>query len=269
MSEQKDFPAAHGEAVALRRELAPAAKIEEGKDAACARLQHQFYEQQATLLSQIEHWKKVCAEYRIDAERLRRWRRVRQRIAPDGSLRHLILVVIRAVFERRSQNSGEGVREARLLLRCEHPNLSTGAMVSGFCCVQGWAWPMVSVDRIEILVDEAHIGNAFYGFVRPDVIHSRAERGNDPHLGFAFRLDTSNLSAGIHQLKIVAIDKNGETTSVEGSIEVIPQQKNQQASFGGPHNDSRSITTNSTANLDRHVAATVTSADAAHLEGSE
>jgi rhamnosyltransferase len=119
-------------------------------------------------------------------------------------------------------------RNANLILKCEQPNLTAGEKISGFSLVRGWASPRSRVKRIEILVDQAHVGAAFYGFARPDVIRSSPELGGEIHLGFAFRLDATKLSIGSHVLKIVAIDEKGQTTSLEGNIEVVQQRQSKE-----------------------------------------
>ena len=225
MSGPKDFPLADGEAPA-KMAAAPQAKP---NGAATVRPPHEANEEQTALLGQIEHLKEACAEYREDAEKLRRLRRVRQRIAPDGSLRHLVLTATKSALEGvlvgRKERSHAELPGAQLLLKCEQPDLTAGEKISGFSCVRGWAWPRSGVNRVEILIDNTHIGNAFHGFVRPDVIRSHPELGNDANLGFAFRLDTARLSPGVHALKIVAVGENGQSESIEGNVTVsaLPQ----------------------------------------------
>jgi glycosyltransferase involved in cell wall biosynthesis len=232
---QEQFAAEESEAAVLRRELAAANQANQDKQAALARLQHRLCEQQSTLLSQIDRWKSECAEYKSDAERFRRWRRVRQKIAPDGSLRHLMLVAVKSVAKRTfkwgSQCSQANFRNAHLLLKCEQPDLSANATVSGFSYVRGWAWPRSGIERIEVLIDGIHVGNAFHGFARPDVSRSYPEFGSDINLGFGFRFDARTLSTGMHVLRIIAVGKNAEIISAEGNLEVTSQQENQEQTF--------------------------------------
>lgn len=270
MSVEKDFPPADGKAAAQLGQLTAAAQANQDKEAELARLQQQAYERQTALLSQVKHWKEACAEYRTDAERFRRWRRARQKLAPDGSLRHLLLVAIKSVavqtFGKARESSRADLRDAAVLLKCERPNLSATEKLSGFSYVRGWAWPRSGVERIEVLIDDAHVGNAFYGFVRPDVIRSHPERGGDVHLGFGFRLDTRTLSTGMHGLKIVAVGEDGQNTSVEGHVEVITQEQNRELSFSGaqgeflgdtssdpPHSDRHSVTSPAKESIDASV----------------
>ncbi len=108
----------------------------------------------------------------------------------------------------------------RLLLWCDEPNLNSNSQIEGIRCVQGWAAPRSEVSKIDIFVDEMHAGSAFYGFVRPDVIRSHPKLGGDHRIGFAFRLNTTKLSTGVHVLRIVATGRNGATVSVEGNVQV-------------------------------------------------
>jgi rhamnosyltransferase len=213
---------------AIRRELEAVKKAFRDKEAELASLQQEATARQNSLIAEIGKWKAACSEYYADAERLRRWRRVRQRIAPEGSLRHFVLGLVaawtKAITGKRNNDVTADLRDMGLLLRCEEPNIGASPKLSGFTRVSGWASPKRKVLSIGILIDGAHVGNAFYGFVRPDVIRSHPEFGHDVHVGFAFRLDTKKLSAGIHSLKVMATAKDGEIATQEGYFEVLAEQ---------------------------------------------
>ncbi len=234
MSTEKDGAAANGERESLRAELTAAISARQNAQESLARLQKQAHEERVALLSELGHWKQVCADYRVDAERLRRWRRLRQRIAPEGSFRHWTLTFIKGAAERvlgkGRKNPKKDNREYNaLLLRCEYPDLDAAEDVSGFLCIRGWAWPRSAVERIQVFVDDLHAGNAFYGFERPDLLSFHPERGSDVHLGFSFRLDARKLGSGVHKLKILAIGENRES-AVEGTINVIERQESEPRS---------------------------------------
>jgi len=223
--EQKDFATTHrAEDEGLRLELEATKKAYRGKEIELARLRRQAEARQNSLLSEVEQWKAACSEFRADAERLRRWGHVWQRIAPEGSVRHFVLGAAAAFIERisgrRTKNARVDLRDMDLLLRCEEPNIDVSSKLSRFICVSGWAAPKRKISSIEILINGAHVGNAFYGFARPDVIRSHPEFGHDVHVGFAFRLDTKTLSAGIHSLKVIAASKDGKKAILEGDFEV-------------------------------------------------
>lgn len=107
-----------------------------------------------------------------------------------------------------------------LLLCCDEPNLKSISQISGICCIRGWAAPKSEISRIDVFLNGNHVGSAFYGFVRPDVIRSHPKLGHDFRVGFAFRLDATKLIAGMHILRIVATGKNGSAASLEGTFEV-------------------------------------------------
>jgi rhamnosyltransferase len=216
------------EAEGLRLELEATKKAYRDKEIELARLRLQTEARQNSLLSEVGQWKAASSEHRADAERLRRWRLVRQRIAPKGSVRHSVLGVaaalIQAITATRKNHAPADVRDMDLLLMCEEPNIGASPRLSGFICVSGWAAPKRKISTIEILIDGAHVGNAFYGFARPDVIRSHPELGRDAHVGFAFRLDTKTLSAGMHSLKVIAASKDGKEARLEGGFEVPAEQ---------------------------------------------
>ena len=107
-----------------------------------------------------------------------------------------------------------------LLLCCDDPNLNTISQISGICCIRGWAAPKSEISTIDVFLDGNRAGSAFYGFVRPDVIRSNPKLGHDVRVGFAFRLDATKLVAGIHSVRVVATGRNGNTVSLEGTIEL-------------------------------------------------
>jgi rhamnosyltransferase len=206
-------------------------KVYRDEEAELVRLQREADAQHNALLSEVRKLKAVCAEYSKDAEQMRRWRRFRQRIAPEGSLRHSVLgaaaALVQGVIDARKKRLSVDLRNRELVLNCEEPNMDESPKLSGFICVSGWAAPKDKVASVDILIDDARVGHAFYGFARPDVIRSHQEFGDDVHVGFAFRLDTKKLPAGIHSLKVVATSKEGEAAIRDGDCEVLAEQPSQ------------------------------------------
>jgi rhamnosyltransferase len=123
-----------------------------------------------------------------------------------------------------------------MLLKCEEPNLDVNHKLSGFICVSGWAAPKRKISSIEILIDGGHVGNAFYGFARPDVIRSHPDFGQDVNVGFAFRLDTNKLSAGMHSLKVIVNSSDGKTAIQEGDFEVLTEDASRRPFRPEPQN---------------------------------
>jgi rhamnosyltransferase len=239
--EQRDFAEIHrAEAEGLRLELEAIEKAYRDKQAELVLLQREADARHDSLLSEVEQWKAACAEYQNDAEQLRRWRHVRKRIAPEGSVRHSVLGAAATLTQRiigaRKNRVRVDLRNTDLVLNCEEPNIDVSPKLSGFICVSGWAAPKHKVSSIEILIDGARVGNAFYGFARPDVIRSHPEFGDDVRVGFAFRLDTTKFSAGMHSLKVITTSKDGKTATREGDCEVLAEELSRYPYTGEPQN---------------------------------
>jgi rhamnosyltransferase len=233
--EQKNFAKIHR---AEREASEGIAKANGDEEAELVRLQREADASHNVLLSEVRQLKAACAEYRKDTEQMRRWRRFRQKIAPEGSLRHSVLgaaaALVQGITDARETRVSADPRKRELVLSCEEPIMDESPKLSGFTCVSGWAAPKDKVVSIDILIDDARVGQAFYGFARPDVIRSHREFGDDVHVGFAFRLDTKKLPAGMHSLKVVATSKEGETAKCDGDCEVLAEQPSQY-----PHDEER------------------------------
>lgn len=85
--------------------------------------------------------------------------------------------------------------------------------INGVFQVFGWATDFQGVDHVEVDVDGYVLGNASYGLNRPDV------RAADPrvfsnNVGFAFQLDTTQLSDSPHDLVIYVVDRLGNRTEI-------------------------------------------------------
>ena len=95
------------------------------------------------------------------------------------------------------------------------------AILSGDMRVQGWALDAEGVDKVRILIDGELVGEADYG--AEDGIYDTRPGVFSRYLGFpdvaapVFRLsnvDTTQLSDGGHQLQVVVIDDEGDSTLI-------------------------------------------------------
>ena len=89
---------------------------------------------------------------------------------------------------------------------------AVGATVSGTVPVSGWAVPNsggTPISLVEIFVDEVYFGLAGYGTARPEICAVYANRSGCPNVGYTFNLDTSQLAAGSHSLRVMAVDSSG------------------------------------------------------------
>ncbi|MDQ1000803.1 beta-N-acetylglucosaminidase [Neobacillus niacini] len=88
---------------------------------------------------------------------------------------------------------------------------TASSIVNGITSVRGWFLDGSGVDKVEVLVDGSIIGQAQYGFSRPDVLKAYPEYQN-ANAEYQFNLDTRKLSNGDHVITVQATGKNGKLT---------------------------------------------------------
>jgi hypothetical protein len=86
-----------------------------------------------------------------------------------------------------------------------------GASVSGVITVSGWAIDNMqtfgtAISLVTVQVDGKAVGIANQGISRPDVCSQYPARPGCPNVGYAYSLDTSSLTPGIHSITVVATD---------------------------------------------------------------
>jgi hypothetical protein len=75
--------------------------------------------------------------------------------------------------------------------------------------------------RVKIYVDGVFVGNATYGFPRPEVTNEYPGFPDTFAPGWIFNLDTTTLHHGAHSLQAITVDTYGfEDLLGEGSFEV-------------------------------------------------
>jgi N-acetylmuramoyl-L-alanine amidase len=93
---------------------------------------------------------------------------------------------------------------------------ANGLLYHGVVTTSGWALDFNGVQSVQILVDGYPVGNAIYGFPRPDVFQLSYYPGfpNGGAPGWQFPLDTTKLSNGEHFLEVIVTDLKGATTDI-------------------------------------------------------
>ena len=90
--------------------------------------------------------------------------------------------------------------------------------VSGNVVVQGWAYDNDVVTAVEIIVDGNYVGQAQYGFPRPDVAAANPQLIGVLNSGFRFTLDTTKFSNARHRLTARVLDARGNRNEI-GSVD--------------------------------------------------
>jgi hypothetical protein len=98
--------------------------------------------------------------------------------------------------------------------------------VKGMVTFQGWAISEnAQISSVEIVVDGDFIGQAQYGFPRPDVQLAYPFISNSLSSGWRFTMDTSKLSNARHRLTVRVVDQAGHRSEI-GSQDFYVQNLN-------------------------------------------
>jgi SAM-dependent methyltransferase/GT2 family glycosyltransferase len=176
------------------------------------------------LKADIENRKAEIESLIPDAHRWRRLRQIRQKIIRDNSFGHHLWLGARQLAKnilfRRTRTSAY----LNPAISCDFPPPHGISRVTGTVCVRGWAVYREKIQSVLVYLDDILCGEAFYGFARPDVANGYPDCGNNVHLGFAYRLDSSKYSHGVHTLRIVAAAADGKECSVAMQVDIIEKR---------------------------------------------
>ena len=95
---------------------------------------------------------------------------------------------------------------------------TTMDFVRGNVVFQGWGLDQDGVAAIEVIVDGNYIGQAQYGFPRPDVRQQWPNFTNAATSGWRFTMDTTVLSNARHRLTVRILDSRGSRNEI-GSVD--------------------------------------------------
>ncbi len=91
---------------------------------------------------------------------------------------------------------------------------TTSELVSGITNVVGWALDREGIAAVQVWLDGQFVGDAIYGFPRPDVNGLYPGYPDSLAPGWLYLLDTSLTTDGIHHLQAVAVDVFGATNII-------------------------------------------------------
>jgi ADP-heptose:LPS heptosyltransferase/GT2 family glycosyltransferase len=120
------------------------------------------------------------------------------------------------------------VRQAAqpLTVVCDHAIVTT----SGVLLIEGWAAGATGIERIAIEVDARSVGDAEHGRPRADVV--AANPGVPIGSGFAFERAIPDLGGRLHEIRIVAITRDGQTKAL--AVTVAPPASAFRFELDGP-----------------------------------
>jgi len=86
--------------------------------------------------------------------------------------------------------------------------------VRGTVVFQGWAIDFDGVVVVEVIVDGNYVGQAQYGFPRPDVRDQYPQFVNALNSGWRFSFDTTKLSNAVHRVVARVLDSRGNRNEI-------------------------------------------------------
>jgi N-acetylmuramoyl-L-alanine amidase len=90
--------------------------------------------------------------------------------------------------------------------------------VTGNVVMQGWALDFDSIVAVEIIIDGNYVGQAQYGFPRPDVREQNPQFFGSLNSGWRFQMDTTQLSNARHRVTARVLDGRGNRIEI-GSVD--------------------------------------------------
>lgn len=105
-------------------------------------------------------------------------------------------------------------RAGDIVLTVEEPILSS--TYGGVSNLRGWVVGSAGIDRVELYVDGAFATNVPVGGLRSDVGDRYPTYPDSRNAGFSMAFNYSNLSAGSHAIRVLAVDRDG--VSREASV---------------------------------------------------
>ena len=84
------------------------------------------------------------------------------------------------------------------------PSAQQCLAVSDVLAVEGWAASLQGITKVEVFIDDAAVGTAYYGLLRPDINQVFPQMAHAARSGFCYRVDVSCCSKGAHKLRVIA-----------------------------------------------------------------
>ncbi len=139
-----------------------------------------------------------------------------QAVSEDGLRRQVIVPIELPATDTRRTSMPDDVPDDVFDIYCDEFAISTDGSVS----VEGWAVAAEGIASISILLDDAAVGEAEFGLVRPDVGNRFPHVADARTAGFKFTRRLPESIAGDHQAAICARTSAGREQVVLLSVQV-------------------------------------------------
>ena len=98
---------------------------------------------------------------------------------------------------------------------------------SGSFPVAGWAADADGVARVDVLIDHGIMQAALHGDARPDVGAVYPDFPGAWHSGFVANVDTTRIQDGMHELSVIATDRNGVSKLIgRRTVQILNNEAN-------------------------------------------
>jgi ADP-heptose:LPS heptosyltransferase/GT2 family glycosyltransferase len=125
--------------------------------------------------------------------------------------------------ERTVERPAADVQPIRFYV--ETPNIQSGAAtqpVRGFLSIAGWAIAPAGIEGVDVFIDGAKIGRAYYGTRREDVQAAYPDIPGALRCGFAMIVPPNRVRPGAHQVSVVFRDRAGGSLESSFTIDAEP-----------------------------------------------
>ena len=139
----------------------------------------------------------------------------------DKSWAKLILLLRQNAIrtETHRQPTQESLSE-RILLICDHPDLSVESELYGDVNLHGWALASSGIEKVEIYLGNEVLGEASYGHLRPDVGNDHPEFDEPERSGYRMVWDSREWRDGSYNISVRAISPAGSKLDIIGKVHI-------------------------------------------------
>lgn len=142
----------------------------------------------------------------------------------DGSIREFKSAVAPQPTEPAPKAEEAGSRPSAIMLHLDVPLVVGGRAVNDVTSglsISGWAIARDGIDRVEVLLDDARVGQAYCGMRRQDLAATFPDWEQALLGGFAYSVPRKLLKTGLHKVGIRVFGKKNSETQTEFAVNVI------------------------------------------------
>lgn len=110
-----------------------------------------------------------------------------------------------------------------IVLNLEEP--TSGSVYSGVANIRGWVVGSKGISRVELYIDGQYENNIPVGGMRADVGDDYPAYPNSANSGFSMAFNYSEKTAGMHSIRVRAVDQDSDSREITASFQVVRFEK--------------------------------------------